>query len=93
MPDDELEQLELGISSHSHGNVIFKINEESNSVPYLIQGKCQEEVSNGSGYPLNAKTFKSLYPLTNSRQFQCTVIAKSDVNILYFPANVLHLSR
>ncbi len=93
MPDYELQQLELKVSTHTPGEVIFKIKEQSNSLPYLIKGQCHIETDNGSGHLINASTFKALYPLTNRRQFQCTVIAKSEVRILHFPANIINLSR
>ncbi len=92
LSDDELQKLELGVSSHAPGDVIFKINGKSNSIPYLIKGQCYVESSNGSGQLMNSSTFKALYPLTNGRKLQCTVIAKSEVKILHFPANVLNLS-
>jgi len=92
LSDDELQKLELGVSSHAPGDVIFKINEKSNSIPYLIKGQCYIETGSGTGQLINASTFKALYPLTNSKKFQCTVIAKSDVKILHFPANILNLS-
>jgi len=92
LSDDELQKLELGVSSHAPGDVIFKINEKSNSIPYLIKGQCYIETGSGTGQLINASTFKALYPLTNSKNFQCTVIAKSDVKILHFPANILNLS-
>jgi len=93
LPDDEIQKLELGVSTHQPGDVIFKINAKSNSIPYLIKGQCYVESSNGSGQLMNSSTFKALYPLTNSQNFQCTVIAKSEVKILHFPTNVLNLSN
>ncbi len=92
MPDYELQQLELKVSTHAPGQVIFKINEQSNSLPYLLKGQCHIETANGSGYLINGSTFKALYPLSNSKQFQCTIIAKSEVKILHFPASILNLS-
>jgi len=93
LSDGELQKLELGVSSHAPGDVIFKINGKSNSIPYLIKGQCYVESSNGSGQLMNSSTFKAHYPLSNSQNFQCTVIAKSDVKILHFPINILNLSR
>jgi len=92
LSDDELQKLELSVSTHLPGDVVFHINEKSFSLPYLMQGQCYIETGSGSGQLINASTFKALYPLTNSKKFQCTVIAKSEVKILHFPANILNLS-
>jgi len=92
MPDYELQQLEISVSKHTAGKVIFKLKQEAASIPYLIKGQCYVETSNGAGYLIKEGTFKALYPLTNSSEFQCTVIAKSDVEILHLPANILNLS-
>ncbi len=93
LPDQELQQLETSLSRHPPGEVIFKLNDTSNSLPYLVKGQCYVEICNGDGYEVDASTFKAHYPLSNDSQFQCTIIAKSAVSILHLPANTLNKSN
>lgn len=92
MADYELQQLELKVSSHKAGEVVFKLNTKSFSVPYLIEGQCFVETVNGSGYLVEAGTFKAFYPLNNSSNYQCNIIAKTDLKVLHCPENILNLS-
>ena len=93
LPGSDLQQLKTSLSSHVPGDVIFNAYQSASSLPYLVKGQCYVEAINGSGYLVDAATFKALYPLSNSQQYQCTVIAKTDVKILHFPVNVLNKSQ
>jgi len=92
LPDAELEKLQVSVSSHIPGDVIFKMNDKAKSLPYLAKGLCYIEMMNGAGYEVDATTFKAFYPLSNTDKYQCTIIAKSDVKVLHFPLNALSKS-
>jgi len=93
LPESDLQQLKTSLSNYTPGDVIFNVHQPSNSLPYLVKGQCYVEASSGSGYLVDAATFKALYPLSNSQQYQETVIAKTEVTILHFPAHALNKSQ
>ena len=89
LPDEELQQLKAIISHFEPGDIIFNRGEMSDSLSYIIKGKCYVEASNGSGYEVDASTFKACYPLSGSSTYECTAIARSDVSIVQFSRSVI----
>jgi len=93
LSDSDLQQLKFTLSQHKPGDIIFNRSESSDSLTYIIKGQCYIEASNGSGYEVDAATFKAYYPLSTDLQYQCTAIAKTDVNILHVPQSILRNSN
>ena len=91
--DAVLEKLTVTVSHHKAGEVIFKQHQTSTSLPYLVKGQIYVEMNNGSGYEVDASSFKAHCPLSNDSLYQCTTIAKSNVSIIHFPINTLHESN
>ena len=87
----ELLQLTIRSASYSPGNIIFKRDESTDSLVYLIKGKVFLETSDGSGYETSSETFKALYPLSSADQHNLTAIAKSDVTVIFIPRQALQL--
>ncbi len=92
LADDELKKLRVTLSHYKAGETIFTQSESSDSLSYIVKGQCFLETNSGSGYDIDAKTFKSCYPLSSHVNRQCTAIAKTDVSVIHFPQQTLHHS-
>jgi len=93
LTDVELLQLRVKLIHYQPGEVIFNQDEKIQSLPYLIEGQCFLEHSNGNGYPVEASTFKAFYPLSSDYHSHCIAIAKTEVSIAYFSKNILQQSN
>ena len=93
LTDADLLDLKATISRYKPGDVIFKRNEPSELLSYIVKGHCFLESNNGSGYDIEASTFKSYYPLSSDYHNHCSAIAKSDVHLIHFPLSILQKSN
>jgi len=92
LADADLLKLRVTLSHYKPGNIIFSQSESSDSLTYIIKGQCFLETNTGSGYEIDAATFKSCYPLSSHTHNLCTAIAKTDVSVIHFPQETLHHS-
>lgn len=92
LADADLLKLRVTLSHYQPGNIIFNQSESPDSLTYIIKGQCYIETSAGSGYEIDASTFKSCYPLSSHTHNQCTAIAKTGVSVIHFPQETLHHS-
>lgn len=89
LPNDELKQLQIKVSKHKPGNVIFNQGEYPQALSFIIEGQCYLESIDGNGYVVEADTLKALYPLSNITKHFCTAIAKSNVSLIHLPLDAL----
>lgn len=89
LPNTELQQLQITITKHEPGNVIFNRGETPESLSYLVEGLCFLESVNGTGYEIEASTLNAFYPLSNNTEHNCTAIAKSSVRVIHLPLEAL----
>ncbi len=92
LTDDELKKLRVTLSHYKAGETIFTQSDSSDSLTYIVKGQCFLETNSGSGYDIDATTFKSCYPLSSHIHRQCTAIAKTDVSVIHLPQQTLQHS-
>ncbi len=90
LPDHDIQQLEITMSRHKPGDVIFNRGDIASQFSYIIKGQCFIEASNGHGYEVDPSILKALYPLSNDTHHQCAAIAKSNVSLIHFSHDILH---
>ena len=93
LSDRDLTELKATISHYKPGFIIFKLNEISATLTYIVKGQCFLESSNGNGYEIEASTFKSYYPLSSDYHSHSTAIAKTAVTTIHFPLDLLQKSN
>jgi HD-like signal output (HDOD) protein len=87
----ELLQLSIRSASYPAGHIIFKRDERTDSLVYLLKGKVFLETGDGSGYETCSETLKALFPLSSVGQHNLSAIAKSDVTVIFIPRQALLL--
>jgi HD-like signal output (HDOD) protein len=92
LPADELETLEARVSHFNPGEIIFNRGDLAESLTYLYSGEVYLEAVNGSGYGVDASTFKACYPLSTNAVHHFSAIAKSPASIIYLPLSLLRRS-
>lgn len=85
LPVEKLRALSVSLRTFNPGDIIFTRGDLVESVLYLQEGEVFMETGNGSGYPVNATTFKACYPLSTGNEHKFTAIAKTTVRIIYLP--------
>ena len=89
LPVDELQTLVATLRSFNPGEIIFNRGDTADELTYLYTGEVYLEAINGNGYSVEDSTFKACYPLSTNTEHQFSAIAKSKVNIVYFPLSTL----
>lgn len=92
LPADELLGLNISMRSFKAGEIVFNRGEISDEVIYLYEGEMYLEAVNGSGYLVDASTFKAFYPISSSAEQSFSGVAKSPVKAIYFPLSILKRS-
>lgn len=89
LPVEKLMSLNVTASNFNAGEIIFTRGDQADSLPYLQEGVVFLETSNGSGYDVDASTFKACYPLSTGREHKFSAYAKTPARIVYFPPHIL----
>lgn len=92
LPQAELLALDIGISEFKPGEIIFNLGDQSDTVNYLYSGEVFMETINGSGYSVDATTFKACYPLSTDTQHRFNAIAKLPSQVVSLPLSILKKS-
>jgi len=92
LPVDELQALSVTLRSFNPGEIIFNRGDSANELTYLFTGKVFLEAGNGSGYSVDASTFKACYPLSTNAEHRFSAIAEQPACIVYLPLSLLQLS-
>lgn len=89
LPVEELMALPVGMRQFEAGETIFTRGSEADKLSYLLNGTVFLEAHNGSGYTVEANTFKACYPLATQGEQSFSAIAKSSTQIIYLPLSSL----
>lgn len=89
LPADELQALAATQFSFNPGEIIFNRGDSADGLIYLYAGEVYLEAINGSGYSVDASTFKAYYPLSTNTEHLFSAIAKSPVRIVCLPLSIL----
>lgn len=90
LPTAKLCALPIGQRSFSPGEVIFSRGDQSEFLPYLLEGDVYLETGSGGGYSIEASTFKACYPLSTDREHKFNAIAKTAARVIFLPFHALH---
>ncbi len=63
-------------------SVLFQMNEETDSILYLLKGTVALSDDRGNSYEVEANTAKAKFPLSSGTKHTTTAVAKSDVSLL-----------
>jgi len=92
LPVDELHALKVTSRHFAPGDIIFNRGDSADELIYLRTGEVFLETVNGSGYNVDATTFKACYPLSANIEHCFSAIAKSTTEIIYLPLSMLQRS-
>ncbi|CAD6877449.1 cyclic nucleotide-binding protein [Methylomonas albis] len=94
LPAAELLAIPATMHNFNPGDIIFNRGAASEQLSYLYTGTVYLEANNGTGYTINADTFKAFYPLATSGEHTFSAIAKSPTQVIYMPlSNLQHSSK
>ncbi|WP_446808816.1 HDOD domain-containing protein [Methylomonas sp. 2BW1-5-20] len=92
LPAAELLAVPVTMRNFSPGDIIFNRGAETEQLTYLYTGAVFLEANNGTGYTVEADTFKAFYPLATSGEHAFSAIAKSPTQVIYMPLSNLQRS-
>ncbi len=92
LPAAELLAVPVTMRNFSPGDIIFNRGAETEQLTYLYTGTVFLEANNGTGYTVEANTFKAFYPLATSGEHAFSAIAKSPTQVIYMPLSNLQRS-
>ena len=74
------------------GNILFNINEATDSTIYLLKGTVSLCDNNGKTYEVEATGAKSKFPLSSGLKHTTTATAKSDISILRVSQKIMSIN-
>lgn len=89
LPLEKLRALPLSLRSFEPGSIVFTRGDQADSLPYLLAGEIFLETGSGTGYSVEASTFKACYPLSTESEHKFNAIAKTAVHIVFLPLHAL----
>ena len=94
LSEDKLESFALENKSElfSAGEILFSINEATDSIIYLLKGSVSLSDDNGKTYEVEATGPKSKFPLSSGLKHTTTATAKSDISILRVSQKIMSLN-
>lgn len=69
--------------------VLFRLNEATDSIMYLLKGTITLSDDNGNSYEVTAGSAKAKFPLSSGTIHTTTATAKTDVSILRVPQKIM----
>ena len=93
LTEKEIQKLQITAANFTPGAIVFNRGTEVNSLIYVVKGNIFMEADNGSGFEINAQTFKALYPLSAGKLHYFTAIAGSDVTVIYISKAILKANQ
>jgi HD-like signal output (HDOD) protein len=93
LPTEKLRALPGTLRSFNPGDIIFTRGDQADSLPYLQEGEVFLETGSGSGYTVDASTFKACYPLSTGSEHKFSAFAKTQARVVYLPIDTLRDSR
>ncbi len=84
LSDEEVETFALGRTAEvfEAGTVLFKRDQQAESIFYLLEGTVRMEVGEGTQYVVQANTAKARFPLCSSKRYSATAMAETPVQVL-----------
>jgi len=94
LSNDKLESFVLEHKSEalSKGDILFSINEATNTAIYLLKGSVSLSDENGKSFDIDASEIKAKFPLSSGLKYTTTAIAKSDINILRVSQKIMSIN-
>ena len=89
LADLDLKAVKVLIQEFDMGQVVYEQGEPLAYVAYVVEGEVYCENKVGAHYEVVARTFKALYPLSNSPENLFTAIAKTAAKVIYLPKELL----
>lgn len=93
LPNEKLRALPCSLRRFNPGDIIFNRGDQIDSLPFLQEGEIYLETGSGSGYTVDASTFKACYPLSTGSEHTYSAFAKTPAKIIYLPIDTLSRSR
>ncbi len=84
LSNDKLESFALKHKAEvlPKGQVVFKLNEPSKTVIFLLKGTVSLEDESGKTFDISASEVKAKFPLSSGLKYTTTATAKTKINIL-----------
>jgi len=94
LSDDKLESFSLEHKPEHlpKGHTLFKVNEPSKIVIYLLKGTVSLSDKNGKDFTIEASELKAKFPLSSGLKHTTTAIAKSEISILRVSQKVMAIN-
>lgn len=92
LPAKELLAIPITMRLFNPGDIIFNRGAETEQLAYLFSGNVFLEANNGTGYVVEAETFKAYYPLATTGEHAFSAIAKSPTQVIYMSLTNLQQS-
>lgn len=84
--------LENKAEVFSTGEILFSLNEATESIIYLLKGSVLLTDNNGKTYEVESSGAKSKFPLSSGLKHTTTATAKSDISILRVSQKIMSLN-
>ncbi len=89
LPSDKLRALPIILRSFNPGETIFTRGDQTELMPYLMEGEVYLEAGSGDGFSVEASTFKAAHPLSTDREHKFSAFAKTPSRVVFLPLYAL----
>ncbi|MGZ4957970.1 MAG: HDOD domain-containing protein [Methylomonas sp.] len=89
LPVEKLRALPIILRSYNPGEMIFTRGDQTDLLPYLLEGEVYLEAGSGHGFGVESSTFKAHYPLSTDREHKFSAFAKTSSRVVFLPLSAL----